>query len=187
MTQDQEKQQSFSFKNISNNKINKYKLPPLSLLEKNKGLSITKSGTKNIEPDFLEKILIDFGVQGKIKKISNGPVVTLYEFEPAPGVKVSKIISLSDDIARHTSSVSTRVSVIPGKNTVGIEIPNIKRDDVFLSEIISSDSFGKRETSLAIALGKTISGVPITVDLTYSMLSSLGSRNYWFWKVSMYK
>ncbi len=166
VTQDQEKQQSFSFKNISNNKINKYKLPPLSLLEKNKGLSITKSGTKNIEPDFLEKILIDFGVQGKIKKISNGPVVTLYEFEPAPGVKVSKIISLSDDIARHTSSVSTRVSVIPGKNTVGIEIPNIKRDDVFLSEIISSDSFGKRETSLAIALGKTISGVPITVDLT---------------------
>ena len=163
----QEKQQSFSFKiKNSETKTNKYKLPSLSLLEKNKSLSITKSGTKNIEPDFLEKILLDFGVQGKIKKISNGPVVTLYEFEPAPGVKVSKIINLSDDIARHTSSVSTRVSVIPGKNTVGIEIPNTKRDDVYLSEIISSDNFSKKENSLPIALGKTISGIPITVDLT---------------------
>ena len=82
--------------------------------------------------------------------------MTLYEFEPAPGVKVSKIINLSDDIARHTSSVSTRVSVIPGKNTVGIEIPNTKRDDVYLSEIISSDNFSKKENSLPIALGKTI-------------------------------
>ncbi len=163
----QEKQQSFSFKSTSlNNKTNKYKLPSLLLLEKNKNLSVTKAGVKNIEPNFLEKILIDFGVQGKIKKISNGPVVTLYEFEPAPGVKVSKIISLSDDIARHTSSVSTRVSVIPGKNTVGIEIPNAKRDDVFLSEIISSDNFNKKETRLPIALGKTISGIPVTVDLT---------------------
>ena len=163
----QEKQQSFSFKSFSNsNKTSSYKLPTLSLLEKNKNLYLSKSGNKNIEPDFLEKILLDFGVQGKIKKISNGPVVTLYEFEPAPGVKVSKIISLSDDIARHTSSLSTRVSVIPGKNTVGIEIPNVKRDEVFLSEIISSDGFKKKEISLPIALGKTISGVPITVDLT---------------------
>ena len=163
----QEKQQSFSFKSFGNsNKTSSYKLPTLSLLEKNKNLSLSKSSAKNIEPDFLEKILLDFGVEGKIKKISNGPVVTLYEFEPAPGVKVSKIISLSDDIARHTSSLSTRVSVIPGKNTVGIEIPNVKRDDVFLSEIISSDSFKKKEISLPIALGKTISGVPITVDLT---------------------
>ena len=163
----QEKQQSFSFKiKGTENKTSKYILPSLSLLEKNKGLLITKPGTKNIGSDFLEKILLDFGVQGKIKKISNGPVVTLYEFEPAPGVKVSKIINLSDDIARHTSSVSTRVSVIPGKNTVGIEIPNTRRDDVYLSEIISSDSFGKKENSLPIALGKTISGTPITVDLT---------------------
>ena len=163
----QEKQQSFSFKSFSNSdKSNMFKLPSLSLLEKNQDLSLNKSNTKNIEPDFLEKILLDFGVQGKIKKISNGPVVTLYEFEPAPGVKVSKIISLSDDIARHTSSVSTRVSILPGKNTVGIEIPNVKRDDVFLSDIISSDGFNKKETTLPIALGKTISGVPITVDLT---------------------
>ena len=160
------KQQSFSFKSFDNNKSNKYKLPPISLLEKNKYLTIKKSVQKNISSDFLEKVLLDFGVKGKIKKISNGPVVSLYEFEPAPGVKVSKIISLSDDIARHTSSVSARVSVIPGKNTVGIEIPNSKRDDVFLTEIISSDSFNKKDTKLPIALGKSISGIPITVDLT---------------------
>ena len=160
------KQQSFSFKSFESNKSNKYKLPPLSLLEKNKNLAIKKSIQKNISSDFLEKVLLDFGVKGKIKKISNGPVVSLYEFEPAPGVKVSKIISLSDDIARHTSSVSARVSVIPGKNTVGIEIPNSKRDDVFLTEIISSDSFNKKDTKLPIALGKSISGIPITVDLT---------------------
>ena len=160
------KQQSFSFKSFDNNKSNKYKLPPISLLEKNKNLTIKKSVQKNISSDFLEKVLLDFGVKGKIKKISNGPVVSLYEFEPAPGVKVSKIISLSDDIARHTSSVSARVSVIPGKNTVGIEIPNSKRDDVFLTEIISSDSFNKKDTKLSIALGKSISGIPITVDLT---------------------
>ncbi len=162
---DQPKQQVFSFKSFDN-KTNKFKLPSLSLLEKNKSLSNKKSELKTISSDFLEKILLDFGVKGKIKKISNGPVVTLYEFEPAPGIKVSKIISLSDDIARHTSSLSTRVSVIPGKNTVGIEIPNSKRDGVFLSEIISSDNFDKKETKLPIALGKTISGVPITVDLT---------------------
>ena len=162
----QEKQQTFSFQNTDNNKTTEYKPPSLTLLEKNKNSTFVKSSSKNIEPDFLEKILIDFGVQGKIKKISNGPVVTLYEFEPAPGVKVAKIISLSDDIARHTSSISTRVSVIPGKNTVGIEIPNSKRDDVFLSEIISSDNFNKKDINLPIALGKTISGIPITVDLT---------------------
>ena len=159
------KQQSFSFKNLSSSK-NKFKLPSMNLLEKNKNLSIKKSLQKSVEPDFLEKILLDFGVKGKIKKISNGPVVSLYEFEPAPGIKVAKIISLSDDIARHTSAVSTRVSVIPGKNTVGIEIPNLKRDDVYLSDIISSDNFNKKEIKLPIALGKTISGVPITVDLT---------------------
>ena len=163
---DQTKQQSFSFKSFDGGKINKYKLPSLNLLEKSKNQISKKSELKNIDSDFLEKILLDFGVKGKIKKVSNGPVVTLYEFEPAPGIKVSKIVSLSDDIARHTSSISTRVSVIPGKNTVGIEIPNSKRDGVFLSEIISSDSFNKKEIKLPIALGKTISGVPITVDLT---------------------
>ncbi len=109
---------------------------------------------------------MDFGIKGKIKKINNGPVVTLYEFEPAPGIKVARIINLSDDIARNTSSVSTRVSIIPGKNTVGIEIPNSKRDSVVLSEILSSENFNKKEIKLPIALGKSISGVPIIADLT---------------------
>ena len=92
-------------------------------------------------------------------------MVSLYEFEPAPGIKVSRIMNLSDDIARNTSSISTRVSIIPGKNTVGIEIPNAKRDSVILSEILSSDNFNKKEIKLPIALGKSISGVPIIADL----------------------
>ena len=158
------KQQTFSFKNQSENKKNEYFLPSINLLEKKQNIKI--SASKNPDPQFIEKILLDFGVKGKIKKVSNGPVVSLYEFEPAPGIKVSKIISLSDDIARNTSSVSTRVSIIPGRNTIGIEIPNGKRDNVLLSEIIGSDSFSKKEIKLPIALGKNISGLPITADLT---------------------
>ena len=88
---------------------------------------------------------MDFGIEGKIKKINNGPVVSLYEFEPAPGIKVSKIINLSDDIARNTSSTSTRVAVIPGKNTVGIEIPNETRDGVLLRDILMNEKFKKRK------------------------------------------
>ena len=157
------KQQSFSFKNLSESKTKEYRLPTINLLEKKQGMKASTS--KNPSPEFIEKILLDFGIKGKIKKVSNGPVVSLYEFEPAPGIKVSKIISLSDDIARNTSSVSTRVSTIPGRNTVGIEIPNGKRDDVVLSEIIGSDSFQKKEIKLPIALGKSISGSPIVADL----------------------
>jgi S-DNA-T family DNA segregation ATPase FtsK/SpoIIIE len=104
--------------------------------------------------------------EGKIKRISCGPVVTLNEFEPASGVKVSKIVNLSDDIARNTSSVSTRVATIPGKNTIGIEIPNLKRENVFLNEIIDHEKFNKREIKLPIALGKSISGIPIVGDLS---------------------
>ena len=121
---------------------------------------------KNSDPEFLEKVLLDFGVEGKIKKISNGPVVTLNEFEPAPGIKVAKIINLSEDIARNTSSESARIATIPGKNTVGIEIPNLKRENVFLSEIISDEKFYKKEIKLPIALGKSISGIPIIGDLS---------------------
>ena len=110
----------------------------------------------------MEKILLDFGIDGKIKAINNGPVVSLYEFEPAPGVKVSKkIINLSEDLARNTSSTSARVSVIPGKNTVGIEIPNEERESVTLREIISYENFQKKDIRLPIALGKSISGMPI--------------------------
>ena len=118
------------------------------------------------DPEFLEKILLDFGVNGKIKKISHGPVVTLNEFEPAAGVKVSKIINLSDDIARNTSSESARISTIPGSNTVGIELPNSSRENVYLSEILSNSDFKKKEIKLPIALGKSISGNPIVGDLS---------------------
>ncbi len=145
----------------------KYKLPSIEFLEKSSSKPGLLDANKN-RPDsqFMEKILLDFGIDGKIKAINNGPVVSLYEFEPAPGVKVSKIINLSEDLARNTSSTSTRVSVIPGKNTVGIEIPNEVRDGVSLREIISNDKFQKKEISLPIALGKSISGAPIVGDLT---------------------
>ena len=159
------KQQSFSFKNFNDNKRDVYKLPLINLLEKKQSQISKNIISKDIKPDFMEKILLDFGIKGKITKINNGPVVSLYEFEPAPGIKVSKIINLSDDIARNTSSVSTRVSIMPGKNTIGIEIPNSKRDSVILSEIISSNNFNKKEIKLPIALGKSISGNPIVVDL----------------------
>ena len=104
------------------------------------------------EPEFLEKILMDFGVSGNIKKVSYGPVVTLNEFEPAAGVKVSKIINLSDDIARNTSSESARIATIPGSNTVGIELPNNSRENVYLSEILNSSDFKKREIKLIVSL-----------------------------------
>tara|TARA_Y100000590_G_scaffold452718_1_gene596371 strand:- start:1213 stop:3336 length:2124 start_codon:yes stop_codon:yes gene_type:complete len=147
---------------------NNFKLPVLSFLEKNSDLKNKKNvnDTELIKnSEFLEKILLDFGVEGKIKNISCGPVVTLNEFEPASGIKVSKIVNLADDIARHTSSISTRVATIPGKNTIGIEIPNAKREKVFLNEIISDEKFYKKEIKLPIALGKDISGVPIVGDL----------------------
>ena len=148
-----------------------FKLPAINFLEKNIDLKnrINVNDPELIKnSEFLEKILLDFGVEGKIKRISCGPVVTLNEFEPASGIKVSKIVNLADDIARHTSSISTRVATIPGKNTIGIEIPNSKREDVFLSEIISDERFSKREIKLPIALGKSISGVPVVGDL-YAM------------------
>jgi len=163
-------QQSFIFENevkaTAQTKI-KYKLPSIEFLEKNSSKPSLLDTNKN-RPDaqFMEKILLDFGIDGKIKAINNGPVVSLYEFEPAPGVKVSKIINLSEDLARNTSSTSARVSVIPGKNTVGIEIPNEAREGVSLREIISNDKFQKKEIRLPIALGKSISGAPIVGDLT---------------------
>ncbi len=114
---------------------------------------------------FLENVLLDFGVTGEIKKVSAGPVVTLYEFEPTAGIKTSKIINLSEDIARNTSSVSTRVATVIGKNTIGIEIPNKFRENVALKEIISSKEFNNKEIKIPITLGKSISGFPIVGDL----------------------
>ena len=162
-------QSNLPFKNVEKNfNTKKFKLPPIEYLKKpsKNDLKFENSDNKHANSELLEKIFLDFGVEGKIKKISYGPVVTLYEFEPAPGIRVSKIINLSDDIARNTSSLSTRVATIPGKNTVGIEIPNQTRQEVFLSEIISDEKFKKREINLPITLGKSISGLPIVGDLT---------------------
>ena len=155
------KQQSFSFKSQSEKVSSEYKLPSINLLEKKQSQILKNQNSKIHSGDFIEKILLDFGIEGQVKKINNGPVVNLYEFEPAPGIKVSKIINLADDIARNTSSISARVSIIPGKNTLGIEIPNSKRENVILSEIFSSSNFGRREIKLPIALGKNISGLPV--------------------------
>jgi len=154
----------FSKTEATSNK--KYKLPSLDFLKSpSKNERPGNLNDNDIDSNFLEKILLDFGVEGKIKKISHGPVVTLNEFEPAPGIKVSKIINLSEDIARNTSSESARISTIPGKNTIGIELPKSSRENVYLKEIISENSFSKKETKLPIALGKDISGLPITGDL----------------------
>ena len=161
-------QENFLFQNKSKSseKVSvKYKLPSLDFLKIPSKKEKSSSESK-IEEETLEKILLDFGVEGKIKKISHGPVVTLYEFEPAPGVKVSKIINLSEDIARNTSSESTRMAIIPGSNTIGIELPKPTRENVYLSEIISDVGFKKKDIKLPIALGKSISGTPITGDLS---------------------
>ncbi len=154
---------------FSNNKLIlddiKIKLPLIDFLKKPEKISNKKEDIK-IDAEGLEKILLDFGVEGKIKKISHGPVVSLNEFEPAAGVKVSKIINLAEDIARNTSSESARIATIPRSNTVGIELPKISRENVFLREIISDKNFKKKEIKLPIALGKSISGEPITSDLS---------------------
>tara|TARA_B110000114_G_scaffold162249_1_gene180163 strand:- start:1360 stop:3450 length:2091 start_codon:yes stop_codon:yes gene_type:complete len=148
------------------NKKLKFRLPSIDLLK----IPTKKEREKlrdddYIDSSFLEKILLDFGVSGAIKKVSHGPVVTLNEFEPAAGVKVSKIINLSDDIARNTSSESARIATIPGRSTIGIELPNSTRENVYLSEILSNTDFTKRDIRLPIALGKNISGIPIVGDL----------------------
>jgi S-DNA-T family DNA segregation ATPase FtsK/SpoIIIE len=113
----------------------------------------------------LEGVLDDFGVRGAITNARPGPVVTLYELEPAPGIKSSRVIGLADDIARSMSAISARVAVIPGKNAIGIELPNPKREKVLLREIITAKDFGETAHKLAIALGKTIGGEPVIVDL----------------------
>ena len=150
---------------INNNKL-KFKIPSVDLLKIPSKKEREKLRNEDyIDSEFLEKILLDFGVNGKIKKVSHGPVVTLNEFEPAAGVKVSKIINLSDDIARNTSSESARIATIPGRSTIGIELPNSIRENVYLSEILASSDFSKKDIKLPIALGKNISGIPVVGDL----------------------
>ncbi len=113
----------------------------------------------------LESILEDFGVKGEIIDVRPGPVVTLYEFEPAPGVKSSRVINLSDDIARSMSALSARVAVVPGRNVIGIELPNVERETVFLRELIESSSYVGTDFRLPLCLGKTIGGEPVIAEL----------------------
>ena len=162
-------QETFSFEKGNDKaelKRKTFNLPKLELLEIAQNKNKKNTIRNDIDEEFLEKILLDFGVEGKIRKISSGPVVTLNEFEPAAGVKVSKIVNLSDDIARNTSSESARISVIPGSSSIGIELPNLERDNVSLKEILGSSKFANKDLLLPIALGKSISGQPIIGDLS---------------------
>jgi S-DNA-T family DNA segregation ATPase FtsK/SpoIIIE len=145
-----------------------YQLPALGLLAEptpvadNHGLS-DEALEENAR--MLEAVLVDFGVKGRITAVRPGPVVTLYEFEPAAGVKSSRVISLADDVARSMSAVSARVAVISGRNVIGIELPNQFRETVFLREMFASGDYEKARAPLTLALGKTIGGEPVMADL----------------------
>ena len=115
--------------------------------------------------ELLTGVLADFGVKGEVVKVRPGPVVTLYELEPAPGVKTSRVINLADDIARSMAAVACRVAVVPGRNAIGIELPNQDRETVFLRALLSSKNFETAKAELPMALGETIGGEPFTADL----------------------
>jgi S-DNA-T family DNA segregation ATPase FtsK/SpoIIIE len=144
-----------------------YELPPHDLLNpipRTKKNALSEAAlTQNAR--LLETVLQEFGVNGTIGEIRPGPVVTLYELEPSPGTKSSRVIGLSDDIARSMSAVSTRIAVIPGRNAIGIELPNSSRETVFLREMLESEAFNAVDAKLPLALGKDIGGAPIIVDL----------------------
>jgi S-DNA-T family DNA segregation ATPase FtsK/SpoIIIE len=142
-----------------------YTLPTLDFLEWRKASSFKKADNTNQNAKQLEKVLEDYGVKGEIVNVTLGPVVTRYELEPAPGTRSSRVISLSDDIARSMSAKSARVAVIYGKNAIGIELPNKNIEKVFLKEIIGSTSFVKKD-GIYLALGKDIAGKPIVTDLS---------------------
>ena len=144
-----------------------YELPPLALLTEPKKSSLGKLSPDALEQNarLLEGVLDDFGVKGEIINVRPGPVVTLYELEPAPGIKSSRVIGLADDIARSMSAISARVAVVQGRNAIGIELPNQRRETVYLRELTASEDFEKTRHKLAIALGKTIGGEPVIVDL----------------------
>ena len=145
-----------------------YELPPHELLESppqaNAATKINKDALQQ-NARLLETVLDDFGVRGDIIKVCPGPVVTLYELSPAPGTKTSRVIGLSDDIARSMSVVSVRVAVVPGRNVIGIELPNVEREMVYQRELLTSDPFERAAGKLNLALGKDIGGLPVTVDL----------------------
>ena len=144
-----------------------YKAPDINFLSKPE---VTKDNLINqdeldINAAKLKNVLTDFKIEGEIIRVSPGPIVTMYELQPAPGVKASKIISLSDDIARNMSAMSARVAIIPGKNVIGIEIPNTLKNPVYLSELFKNEQFVNNERNLILALGKDISGNAMFANL----------------------
>ena len=159
-------QQQLPLESTKVEKSTSFKIPPIKLLDDPVKIEnqLDEESYKT-QSKFLENVLLDFSISGEIKRVSAGPVVTLYEFEPTAGIKTSKIINLSEDIARNTSSISTRVATVPGKSTIGIEIPNKVRENVALKEIISSKEFNNKDIKIPITLGKSISGFPIVGDL----------------------
>ncbi|WP_421995128.1 DNA translocase FtsK 4TM domain-containing protein [Reyranella sp.] len=145
-----------------------YQLPPLDILSSPSRVSAeTKIDEEALEQNarLLETVLDDFGVKGQIVKVRPGPVVTLYELEPAPGTKSSRVIGLADDIARSMSAVSARVATVPGRNVIGIELPNARREMVFLRELLSTRHYEDTRLGLPLALGKDIGGDPVIADL----------------------
>ncbi|MER9936632.1 DNA translocase FtsK [Mesorhizobium sp. M0088] len=146
----------------------KFEMPSLHFLSEPKNVVRDASLSKDaLEQNarLLEGVLEDFGVKGEIIAVRPGPVVTLYELEPAPGIKSSRVIGLSDDIARSMSAIACRVAVVPGRNAIGIELPNAKRETVYLREILASRDFETTKAKLALALGKTINGEAVIVDI----------------------
>ena len=145
-------------------------LPPLDLIDDAPPGSRSKEkiNEEGLQQNarFLEGVLDDFGVRGEITKVRPGPVVTLYELEPAPGTKTSRVIGLSDDIARSMSAISVRSAVIRGRNVIGIELPNAKRETVYLRELLSSEAYEKAGGKLPMVLGKDIGGNPVIADLS---------------------
>jgi S-DNA-T family DNA segregation ATPase FtsK/SpoIIIE len=144
-----------------------YQLPPLTLLAPapdQGGTRINQDGLAQ-NARMLEEVLSDFGVNGKVVKVRPGPVVTLYELEPAPGTKTSRVIGLADDIARSMSALSVRIATVPGRSVIGIELPNQKRETVYLRELLAAEQFEKASAKLTLVLGKDIGGAPVMVDL----------------------
>jgi len=142
-------------------------LPPIDLLAEPQVARGTTVNEEALQQNarLLETVLEDFGVRGQIVKVRPGPVVTLYELEPAPGIKASRIIGLADDIARSMSAVSVRVAVVPGRNVMGIELPNAKAEMVFLRELLAAESYERSTAQLPLTLGKDIGGTPVVADL----------------------
>jgi len=146
----------------------RYALPPLEFLsDVPANPAVQKVNDESLQKNarLLETVLDDFGVKGEIVQVRPGPVVTLYELEPAPGTKTSRVVGLADDVARSMSAVSVRIAVVPGRSVIGIELPNRLRETVYLRELLASEAFERTAGKLALVLGKDIGGMPIIVDL----------------------